>query len=105
MLKQELDRLLLENVVTLLYTKQNGQRRQMVCTKSAELLQSFEGEAFLGYRQPKSMPNYDIDATNNIIVFDIMVKDFRNIAADRAVVKGSIPGGKYREILIKQHTR
>lgn len=102
MLKAELDRLLLENVVTLNYTKQDGQTREMVCTKSAELLQSFEGQAFLGYSPPKSTSKYNIDATDNIIVWDINAKNYRTVAASRAKVKGSVPGGKFREILIKQ---
>lgn len=102
MLKSELDRLLLENVVTLNYTKQDGQTREMVCTKSAELLQSFEGEAFLGYFQPKSSPKYNINATDNIIVWDINARNYRTVAAARAKVKGTIPGRKFREILIKE---
>lgn len=101
MLKLELDRLLLENVVTISYTKQNGQTRDMVCTKSAELLLSFEGEAFLGYFPPKSSPRYNLDATDNIIVWDIEAKNYRTIAASRAKVKSKVSGRKFREILIK----
>lgn len=101
MLKSDLDRLLLENVVTLSYRKQDGAVRDMVCTKSAELLQSFEGENLLGFTQPKHSPRYNIDATDNIIVWDIEAKSYRTVAAARATVKETLPGGKYRELLIK----
>lgn len=101
MTKTALDRLLLENVVTLSYKKQNGQVREMNCTKSAELLQSFEGQAMLGYVQPKHSPRYNIDATDNLIVWDIDAKDYRTVTASRATVISSISGAKFRDLLIR----
>lgn len=99
--KASLDRLLLENVVTLSYQKQDGTKRDMVCTKSAELLQSFEGESLLGYVQPKHSPRYNINMTDNIIVWDIEARGYRTVSASRAVVKETLSGKKYRELLIK----
>lgn len=101
MIKSELNRLLLENVVTLTYQKQDGTKRDIICTKCADLLQTFEGETILGYVQPKHSPRYNIDATDNIIVWDIEAKGYRTVAAARAIVKEKLSGKKYRELLIK----
>lgn len=100
MIKSQLDKMLLANVVTLQYQKQNGQRRTMVCTKCPELLLSFEGKSILGFWQPKNSPRYNIDATNNLLVWDIEKRDYRTVECSRAIVKNSIPGEKYRELVM-----
>lgn len=77
---------LLENVVQLTYIKKNGERREMRCTKSNLILNSFEGKTILGFTPPKFGPKYNVDATDNLIVWDLEAKDYRTIAAERVTV-------------------
>lgn len=93
---------LLENVVQLTYIKKNGERREMTCTKSDMILNSFEGQTVLGFNPPKSPPRYNIDATDNLIVWDLEAKDYRTITAARTVVNDLIPEEKFYDQLVEQ---
>ena len=93
---------LLENVVKLTYTKKNGERRNMTCTKSNLILNSFEGQTILGFNPPKSQPKYNIDATDNLIVWDLEKKDYRTVMAERVMVNELIPEGKFYDALVEQ---
>ena len=83
MLKSALNELLLKNVVTLQYQKKDGSVREVFCTKSPELLLSFEGKTLLGFWQPKNGPRYNIDATDNLLVWDLDNRDYRTLTASR----------------------
>ena len=93
---------LLENVVQLTYIKKNGERREMTCTKSNMILNSFEGQTILGFNPPTSPPKYNIDATDNLIVWDLEAKDYRTITAARTVVNNLVPEEKFYEQLVEQ---
>lgn len=100
--KGQLQSQLLENVVQLTYVKKNGERREMKCTKSDMILNSFEGQTILGFTPPKSSPKYNVDATDNLIVWDLEQRDYRTIAAERVTVNAVIPQEKFYEVLVEQ---
>lgn len=93
---------LLENVVRLTYVKKNGERREMTCTKSDMILNSFEGQTILGFTPPKSPPKYNVDATDNLIVWDLDKRDYRTIKAANVTVNDLIPQDKFYEQLVEQ---
>ena len=74
----------------------------MTCTKSDMILNSFEGQTVLGFTPPKSPPRYNIDATDNLIVWDLEAKDYRTIAAERVIVNELVPQEKFYRALVEQ---
>lgn len=101
MLKGPLNDLLLKNVVTLQYQKQDGTVREIFCTKAPELLLSFEGKSLLGFWQPKNSPRYNIDATDNILVWDLDARDYRTVNASRVrYYVNKMSAKTYRKLLI-----
>lgn len=101
MLKSALNDLLLKNVATLQYQKQDGTVREVFCTKSPELLLSFEGKTILGFWQPKNGPRYNIDATDNLLVWDLEARDYRTLNAPRVRYHvNKMSAKRYRKLLI-----
>lgn len=96
---------LLENIVELTYIKKNGERREMRCTKSNRILNSFEGQTVLGFTPPKSTPKYNVDATDNLIVWDLDARDYRTIAAERVTVNNLVPDEKFYEAMVERTTK
>ncbi len=93
-----LNTMLLSNVVELSFTKKDGSTRQMTCTKSYNLLSSFEGRTFLKYVEPKGSPrNLPM---GYIVVWDIDSYGFRTINMNNLVINSVIPTEKFREMLI-----
>ena len=66
------------------------------------ILNSFEGQTILGFNPPKSPPTYNIDATDNLIVWDLEAKDYRTITAAKTVVNNLVPEEKFYEQLVEQ---
>jgi hypothetical protein len=84
-----------ENVVILEFIKKtDGKFRQMMCTTCLPLLQSQEGYLYLRYRKPKQNPPYN-PLPDNVIVWDIDKKDYRQIPAPRVKIKQVIPWTTY----------
>lgn len=84
-----------ENVVILDFIKKtDGKFRQMVCTTCLPLLQSHEGYLLLQYRKPKQNPPYN-PLPDNVIVWDIIKKDYRQIPAPRVKIRQVIPWTTY----------
>lgn len=106
MTKSALNELLISNVATLQYQKQDGTVREIFCTRCPELLFSFEGKAFLGFWFPKSGPRYNIEATDNLLVWDIEKRDYRTLNAKRVrYYINKMSGKKYRQLLIKNKVK
>lgn len=99
--KSVLEKQLLNNVVQLTYIKKSGEHREMLCTKSKKILNSFEGQTILGFTPPKGRPKYDIELTDNIIVWDLEKRGFRTIAAAHTMINEVIPEEEYYEELVK----
>lgn len=100
--KALLNDILLKNVVRLTYIKKNGEHRPMYCTKSQLILNSFEGQTVLGFRKPKGEPHYDINATDNLIVWDLEKKDFRTIQAARVTIDETTPEADFYKVLVEE---
>ncbi|NBP16779.1 hypothetical protein EBU95_20730 [bacterium] len=96
MTKSELDSKLLTNVIDLRFVRRRPvaglpATRRILCTKSADLLNSVEGKIHLNYRAPGSQPNFDPTTKNLITVWDIFMQDYRNINGDAFDVINQIP--------------
>lgn len=95
-----LNEMLLHNVVGLTFVKKDGSTRVMNCTKSYELLSSFEGRAFLKYQEPKGEPQKMPD--NQLTVWDVDVAGFRRINCDTVNIDSVIPDENFRKMLVEK---
>lgn len=69
-----------------------GDLRRMICTKSDYVLNSTQGRFNLNFRNPKhGGPAYDESRTNTIIVWDILVQDYRQIPCESIFIIDEIP--------------
>lgn len=66
----------------------------MTCTTCLPLLESQEGIMYLRYRKPTQNPPYN-PLPDNVIVWDILKQDFRQIPAPRVRIKQAIPWDRY----------
>lgn len=98
---QTIDSALLSNVVTLSFTKKNGELRTMTCTKSLALLSSFEGRTFLKYKEPRG-PKRPLP-TNLIVVWDIDEQGFRTINCDTVEILSIISIEDFRKMIIEKY--
>lgn len=96
-----IDSMLLSNVVDLTFVKKDGSTRRMMCTKSYELLSSFEGRSFLKYQEPKggsrNLPE------NLLVVWDIDEQGFRTINCAATQIEAVIPVENFRKMLIEKY--
>lgn len=95
-----LNDMLLHNVVGLRFVKKNGATRIMNCTKSYELLSSFEGRTFLKYREPKGSGSYLPE--NQLVVWDVDVMDYRRVNCDTVDIDSVIPAENFRKMLVEK---
>lgn len=65
--------------------------RRMLCTKSSALLNSTNGRVVLNYRPPKYAPNANESRDNLLIVWDIMVQDYRCVSMDQVELIREFP--------------
>ena len=56
--------------------------RRMLCTNNAQLLNSIEGRTVLNYDPPRQAPKYNPNQENLIVVWDILMQDYRTINCD-----------------------
>lgn len=95
-----LNEMLLHNVVGLTFIKKDGSTRIMNCTKSYELLSSFEGKTFLKYVEPKGEPKNLPD--DQLTVWDIDVAGFRRVNCESVNIDSVIPVENFRKMLIEK---
>jgi len=79
-----LDNILLSNVCELRFVRRvplagNSPSRRMLCTKSYSLLNSSNGRITLNYRSPRGPVKINEAADNLIVVWDILMQDYRNV--------------------------
>lgn len=65
--------------------------RRMICTKSHELLNSVDGRVKLNYRPPVHFTTADPINQNLVIVWDILLQDYRNVSMDNCTLIQTIP--------------
>lgn len=77
--------------------------RRMICTKSFELLQSVDGRVKLNYRPPIHFTTANPVAQNLVIVWDILMQDYRNVSMENCTIVQELPIDKfwkyYNEVL------
>ena len=96
-----LDSMLLSNVLDLTFIKKDGSTRNMTCTKSYELLSSFEGRTILNYQEPKGNPrNLPMGM---LTVWDIDSQGFRTINCETVDILSVIPVENFRKMLNEKY--
>lgn len=99
MTAKELQNLTNNNVVILQFVKKTDNRlRRMTCTTCLPLLESQEGIIQLRYRKPHNSPPYN-PLPDNVIVWDIDKRDFRQIPAPRVRVQQVIKWQDYLRLM------
>ena len=79
-----LDNILLSNVCELRFVRRvpvagSSPTRRILCTKSYSLLNSSNGRITLNYRPPRGPVKINEAADNLIVVWDILMQDYRNV--------------------------
>ena len=79
--------MLLDKVCEVKFTRRNPKpgrpaSRRMLCTNNVQLLNSVEGRTVLNYRPPRQAPDYNPNQENLIVVWDILMQDYRTINCD-----------------------
>ena len=93
---ENLKSLLLNNVLDLRFTRRQPVRgkpatRRMLCTKSYELLDSVNGRVVLNYRPPKNEKQFNEAKNNAVVVWDIIMQNYRVIPTDSVQIIKTIP--------------
>lgn len=93
--RSELNSLLEHNVLLIGFLRRTppvGHRRNMICTKSNFILNSFQGRTNLNFRSPKyGPPDFDQAKANVVVVWDILVQDYRLVPCESVTVIDTIP--------------
>ena len=79
--------MLLDKVCEVKFARRNPKpgrpaSRRMLCTNNVQLLNSVEGRTTLNYDPPRQPPNYNPNQENLIVVWDILMQDYRTINCD-----------------------
>jgi hypothetical protein len=97
-----LDSLLLKNVCEVRFVRRrpgagDGPTRRMLCTKSYELLTSVNGRVTLNYAPPKGPKKINEAAENVLVVWDILMQDYRTISMNSCDLIQQIPDKEFWE--------
>ena len=68
--------------------------RRMLCTKSHSLLTSTNGKITLNYRAPTRSPIINEAQENVVVVWDILLQDYRNLSMDQCDLLQQIPANE-----------
>lgn len=90
-----LQNMLKQNMVDIQFVRRRpssqGTTRRMLCTNCQPLLLSNEGRQVLNYRIPTGSLPYAPALYNLVVVWDILMQDFRQIPVDSANVLNIVP--------------
>ena len=75
--------------------------RRMLCTKSFELLNSVNGRVKLNYRPPVHTSTANPVLHNLVIVWDIIMQDYRNVSLEDCHILEEVPVDKFWEYFDK----
>jgi len=75
-----------KNVVELKFVRRNKMRipstRRMLCTLDSTLLNSTLGKEILNFKPPRFAPKYNAATRGLLVVWDIIMQDWRAVPAD-----------------------
>lgn len=91
-----LDSILLNNVCEVRFARRRpvpgkAGTRRMWCTKNYTLLNSINGRVSLNYKPPSGPKQVNEAQENIIVVWDILMQDYRTISADQCDLLQQIP--------------
>ena len=91
-----LDSILLNNVCEVRFARRRpatgkAATRRMWCTKNYALLNSINGRVSLNYRPPSGPKKINEAAENVLVVWDIIMQDYRSISLDSCDLIQQIP--------------
>lgn len=94
--RASLDSILLNNVCDVRFVRRIPVRgkpptRRMWCTKSYSLLNSTNGRVVLNYHPPSGPKKVNEAADNIIVVWDILMQDYRTINAEQVDLIQQVP--------------
>lgn len=94
--RENLDSLLLTNVCEVRFVRRRpvagkSLTRRMWCTKSYDLLNSTNGRVTLNYRPPTHPKQINEAQNNALVVWDILMQDYRIISLDQCNLIQQIP--------------
>jgi len=75
--------------------------RRMICTKNYELLNSINGRVKLNYRPPRYNSTAIPTVHNLVIVWDILMQNYRNVSMEDCNIIEEIPINKFWEYFNK----
>ena len=89
-----LKKLCSSNVVELKFVRRNKLRipptRRMLCTLDSTLLNSTLGKEILNFKPPRYSPPYNAASKSLVVVWDVIMQDWRAIPADSCEVVTAI---------------
>lgn len=94
--QQHLANLLLQNVCEIRFNRRRiaagkSAMRRMLCTKSFDLLNSLNGRVALNYRPPHGGMQINEAAKNVLVVWDILMQDYRIVSMDSCDLLKTLP--------------
>ena len=98
MTSSALDRILLQNVCDIRFVRKRpikgrANTRRMWATKSWEMLNSTNGRVTLNYRPPRKNKTYNESKNGVIIVWDILMQDYRTNNAAMCEIITTVKAG------------
>jgi hypothetical protein len=91
-----LENLLLNNVLDVRFVRRipipgKAPTRRMLCTKSYDLLNTVNGKVVLNYKPPKTGKQFSERSEGAVVVWDILMQDYRVVSAEHVQVINKIP--------------
>lgn len=102
LLRSQLEALLRNNVCEIRFVRRHQvptrpPTRRMICTKSSNILNSVDGRTKLNYRLPIHPMQVDPIRDNLVVVWDILMQDYRNVSMEECVMIRQIPESEFWE--------
>lgn len=88
---------LLSNVCEIIFAKRRPKlndslMRRMLCTLDGNILNSVNGRTTLNFKPPSGPPKYNPESKNLLMVWDILMQDWRMVNCDNVEIVKTIPG-------------
>jgi hypothetical protein len=94
----ELKNLLNSNVCEIVFVRRRPERapgrpevRRMLCSNSMSMLNSHTGITRLNFHLPRTARRIDENKHNIVVVWDIMMQDYRHVSMDNCHLRQTIP--------------